>query len=190
MQTSKSSISNEPKLDHKELLEELLKAVHRDSGQYTLLAGYRTSVDEALHELVKMRRKLTDLLFRPGRRKWAKKNMGMVILESPYRNVDAKEQEINIRYLQACIRDCLKHGEAPFASHQMYTSALKDAVFLDRELGIDAGFQWHFAAEKMVVYEDRGISEGMTRGISHATWLTIPVVHRKLGGEWKQKTSG
>jgi hypothetical protein len=33
---------------YKTLLDSVLNAIHRDDGQYTLLAGYETSVDEAI----------------------------------------------------------------------------------------------------------------------------------------------
>lgn len=43
--------------------------------------------------------------------------MILVLLESPY----AGNVELNVTYARACMRDCLKRGEAPFASHLLYT---------------------------------------------------------------------
>ena len=39
--------------------------------------------------------------------------MKLVIVESPF----AGDTERNIRYARACLADCLRRGEAPFASH-------------------------------------------------------------------------
>src|SRR5262245_9240670 len=90
----------------------------------------------------------------------------------------------NRAYLQACIRDSLRRGEAPFASHQMYTQALDDDDPLDRQLGISAGFEWHCAADYVVVYADRGVSSGMEAGIRNAARLGLDVTYRRLGGPW------
>ena len=43
--------------------------------------------------------------------------MQRVIIESPY----AGDVERNVRYARAAMADCLKRGEAPFASHLLYT---------------------------------------------------------------------
>ena len=39
--------------------------------------------------------------------------MRLVIIESPYEG----DVETNLRYLRACMADCLHRNEAPFASH-------------------------------------------------------------------------
>jgi hypothetical protein len=64
--------------------------------------------------------------------------MKLVIIESPYKGEVAR----NKRYLQACIRDCLRRGESPYASHQMLTDALDDNNPEERALGIEAGLAW------------------------------------------------
>jgi len=51
--------------------------------------------------------------------------MKRIILESPYGGVDKTTLARNIEYLQRCLFDCLFKGEAPFASHQMYTHCLR-----------------------------------------------------------------
>lgn len=43
--------------------------------------------------------------------------MRLVIIESPF----AGDVVRNLRYLRACMRDCLRRGEAPYASHALYT---------------------------------------------------------------------
>ena len=110
---------------------------------------------------------------RPGR-------MRRVILESPY----AGDVEENLRYLRACMRDSLLRGEAPFASHALYTQpgVLDDLVPDERNLGIDAGFEWRASAHATVFYIDRGWSSGMRRGLAHAVRVGHPVEARTLEG--------
>jgi hypothetical protein len=108
-----------------------------------------------------------------------------VVVESPY----AGDIDRNVRYLRACLRDCLLRGEAPFASHGLYTQdgVLNDNEAKERALGIHAGFEWREVAEMTVVYRDLGISTGMQYGIAHAVAKGQPVVYRELGGEWSDK---
>lgn len=109
-----------------------------------------------------------------------------VVIESPYASETAEGIERNLRYLRACMADCFKRGEAPFASHGLYTQpgVLRDEVREERKLGIAAGFEWRSAAEKTVVYTDLGTSSGMAYGIEHATKEGRPVEYRELGAEW------
>lgn len=110
--------------------------------------------------------------------------MRRVVIESPYKEIEGEEPEasrrVNAAYLQECIRDCFRRGEACFASHQMYTMALDDAVAEERRQGLLAGFEWHRVADWLVVYTDRGISDGMKKGIENATLLGVPIVYRTL----------
>lgn len=108
--------------------------------------------------------------------------MKRVIIESPF----AGDTETNLRYLRAAMRDCLHRGEAPFASHGLYTQpgVLLDSVQHERELGIVAGFMWRNVAELTVVYQDLGISRGMLLGIEHARAGGQPVEYRSLP-EWE-----
>jgi hypothetical protein len=102
-----------------------------------------------------------------------------VILESPF----AGDIEKNLAYARAAMRDCLLRGEAPFASHALYTQpgVLSDADPAERAHGIAAGFAWREAVRcKTVVYTDPGTSRGMELGIKHATDLGCPVVYRSL----------
>lgn len=109
-----------------------------------------------------------------------------VIIESPY----AGDVEKNLRYLRACMRDCLQRGETPYASHGLYTQAgvLRDEVSEEREWGIQAGFAWREVSEKTVVYTDLGMSRGMEYGIAHASELGHQIEYRTLGGVWSTKS--
>lgn len=107
--------------------------------------------------------------------------MRRVILESPY----AGDIEANIDYARACVRDSLSRGEAPIASHLLYTQpgVLRDDVPEERQWGIDAGLAWRSVAEGTVVYTDRGISQGIRYGIAAAESAGLPVEFRTLPKE-------
>lgn len=107
--------------------------------------------------------------------------MRLVIIESPY----AGDVEANVDYARSCVRDSLKRGEAPIASHLLYTQPgiLDDKVSEERQLGIDAGLAWRAVAQASVVYIDRGISTGMEHGIAAARASGIPVEFRCLDKE-------
>lgn len=66
-----------------------------------------------------------------------------VVVESPY----AGDVERNLRYLRAALRDCLLRGEAPYASHAIYTQpgVLDDDIPSERTRGIHAGLAWGLA---------------------------------------------
>lgn len=140
--------------------------------------------------------------------------MRLVVLESPYApkglrygstyqaDLD-KELAENLRYARLCMRDCLMRGEAPFASHMLYTQegVLDDTKPEERKLGIEAGLAWaacrsdslkmlDFGQEydvMTVVYRDLGVSEGMGLGIQHALDHGRLIAHRTLPGwdGWK-----
>jgi hypothetical protein len=104
--------------------------------------------------------------------------MKLVNLESPY----AGDVEANLQYARACMKDSLLRGEAPIASHLLYTQEgiLDDNVPEQRELGIHAGFAWNQKAEATVVYIDRGLSRGMQYGIKNAIASGRPVEYRAI----------
>lgn len=110
--------------------------------------------------------------------------MRLVIIESPY----AGNRELNITYARAAMLDCLKRGEAPMVPHLLYTQVLDDNVIAERALGIEAGTSWYYAAQACIVYEDFGISKGMSLGIIAAKKHDIPIEYRKLNDPmWKPK---
>lgn len=107
--------------------------------------------------------------------------MKRVIIESPY----AGDVDANVAYARACLKDSLKRGEAPLASHLLYTQPgiLDDDKTDERALGIDAGHAWMNAAERVVVYHDHGVSAGMNEGIKRAFEAGVLVEFRKLGAD-------
>ena len=103
--------------------------------------------------------------------------MRRVVIESPY----AGEVESNLTYLRRCIKDCLTRGEAPIASHGLFTRFFDDDDWAQRTLCILAGHSWIQKAAALVVYEDYGTTKGMILGIEEATRTCIPVEYRTIG---------
>jgi len=104
--------------------------------------------------------------------------MKLVIIESPY----AGDVEANTEYARRCLYDSLQRGEAPFASHLLYTQVLFDAKPEERRLGMDAGFAWAAMADICAVYTDLGITPGMHKGIASAKKYNILVECRRING--------
>lgn len=103
----------------------------------------------------------------------------LVIVESPF----AGDVAANIEYGRRCLRDSLARGEAPIASHLLYTQdgVLDDDDPAERRAGIEAGLAWHRVADAAVVYTDRGISAGMWWGIITACSAGVPIEYREIG---------
>lgn len=97
--------------------------------------------------------------------------MRLVVVESPF----SGDVERNLRYLRACLRDCILRGESPYASHALLTQpgVLRDDLPHERNLGIAAGFVW------------RGITHGMIEGLVHAYGIGHPIEPRMLGPDWE-----
>lgn len=104
--------------------------------------------------------------------------MRRVVVESPF----AGDVEANIAYARAAVRDSVLRGEAPIASHLLFTQPgiLDDNVPSERQLGIDAGLAWLSVADASVVYTDRGVSAGMEYGIAAARGAGVPVEYRSI----------
>lgn len=104
--------------------------------------------------------------------------MRLVILESPF----AGDVEANVAYARKAVRDSLSRGEAPIASHLLYTQPgiLRDDIPEERQRGIDAGLAWRAVAQASVVYADRGISKGMEYGILAAKKAGLEVEIRYI----------
>lgn len=108
----------------------------------------------------------------------------LVIIESPYAGATPEDVAANERYARAALSDCLRRGEAPFASHLLYTQpgVLRDDVPAERDAGITAGLAWGERAAATVIYIDRGISSGMWKGFRAAVLCGRPVEWRAFGG--------
>jgi hypothetical protein len=103
--------------------------------------------------------------------------MKTVILESPYASSGITTKDQNILYARKCLRDCIDRGEAPFASHLLYTQVLNDDDPEERNLGIRMGYQWWVATDYIVFYTDLGWSRGMITALQlainskHKFWI-------------------
>jgi hypothetical protein len=106
----------------------------------------------------------------------------IVILESPY----AGDVPRHVGYARACVADSLRRGEAPMASHLIYTQPgiLCDDVPEERALGIAAGLAWRKVAEAAVIYTDCGLSRGMKAAIEMHSADGRPIEFRSLGPTW------
>jgi hypothetical protein len=120
----------------------------------------------------------------------------LVVIESPYGSnpdgsrADEATVERNVRYVRACMADCLKRGEAPIASHALYTQpgVLDDSDVEQRLLGMTAGWAWHGVCDYLVVYVDLGWTRGLHLGVEHADKISKSVHIRTLKGlkTWKR----
>ena len=106
--------------------------------------------------------------------------MRLVIVESPY----AGDIEANVEYARRAMRHCLDLGEAPYASHLLYTQphVLDDSIPTERDRGIQAGYEWLSKADFVAFYVDRGWSSGMLKALKVARMLSKPVGPRSLKG--------
>jgi hypothetical protein len=103
--------------------------------------------------------------------------MKLVIIESPF----AGDVERNIAYARKALLDSLERGEAPLASHLLYTQVLNDKEPGERKLGIDAGLSWYESADVIAFYEDHGMSPGMNKAFDLAMEMGKEIEIRKIG---------
>lgn len=109
---------------------------------------------------------------------------GMIrtIIESPY----AGDIDGNTEYARACMRDSIGRGEAPIASHLLYTQPgiLNDSDKGERNLGISAGLSWLCVAQRHAFYVDKGFSSGMILALERSiASREIEIVIRRLNTE-------
>jgi len=111
--------------------------------------------------------------------------MRLVYLETPYAADTPEGIAANEAYARACMADCLRRGEAPLASHLLYTQPgiLDDTIPEERELGMDAGFAWGEFAHASVFYVDHGWSLGMIVGMDNAAREGRKIECRRLDGK-------
>lgn len=89
--------------------------------------------------------------------------MKLVVIESPY----VGDVERNLAYARSAVAHSLSLGEAPIASHLLYTQPgiLDDGDPEQRKLGIACGLAWAEHAEIAAFYLDLGWTRGM-----HTAW--------------------
>lgn len=109
--------------------------------------------------------------------------MRLVVIESPY----AGDVEANTAYARRCMAHSLAQGEAPIASHLLYTQPgiLDDLVPEERTQGIEAGLAWAGMADAVAFYVDRDWSRGMEDALARhlKRGTTIEIRFIALRGE-------
>jgi len=102
--------------------------------------------------------------------------MKRVIIEYPY----AGDVQRNIQYAKLCLKDSLMRGEAPIASHLLYTQVLDDLIPEEWKMGIDSGLAWIDMIDLHVFYLDYGWSSGMIAANKMAEEMGINVENRMI----------
>lgn len=112
--------------------------------------------------------------------------MTPIVIESPFASNTWHTEEDHRIYLQDCIRDCIRRGETPYASHQMLTAALNDADEEERRIGMEAGFDMAEQIGRIAVYMDHGVSHGMAQGISRHRARGLQIEYRWLESDFDE----
>lgn len=85
----------------------------------------------------------------------------------------------NIVYARMALLNALKLGEAPLASHLLYTQVWTERDDL-RDAGIKAGIELHHRADAVVLYVDLGTSAGMKRAADNARLIGVELLTRSI----------
>jgi len=123
------------------------------------------------------------------------KKKTITIIESPFAAPSLSGLTRNRLYLLDAMRDSIRRGEQPFASHAIYPQVLDDNDMFERSLGMELGFNMLFVADKVAVYNDLGISDGMNVGVQRAEMANrtfrkdnpLEIIYRSIPyGQWKK----
>lgn len=106
----------------------------------------------------------------------------LTIIESPFAGDSPVTISRHVRYARLAMADSISRGEAPLASHLLYTqdNILNDLIPEEREIGITCGYAWMSVAERVAIYTDFGHSPGMLLAVMAAKSLNLPVEYRQL----------
>jgi hypothetical protein len=99
----------------------------------------------------------------------------LVLVESPYTSPKGRLE--CVRYALWCMYDSLSRGEAPMASHLLYTQALPEDQ-AGRAMGLECRDAWSRQTTLVAQYTDLGLTPGMVRDVDS----TNKVEQRKLEG--------
>lgn len=117
--------------------------------------------------------------------------MKIVCLESPFKPSEADVAKYegrytradllrqNINYARLALLNALSRGEAPFASHLLYTQVWSESADL-RDAGIKAGIEAHQVCHTVALYVDLGISKGMQLAADHASLIGVEQARRLI----------
>lgn len=85
-----------------------------------------------------------------------------------------REMKENVKRAKLACRILVKLGYLPLAPHLYFTQFLEDDDEKEREEGMALGMRWLAVSDELWVFGER-ISDGMSREISYARELGIPV---------------
>lgn len=106
------------------------------------------------------------------------KDMEKIYVCSPLRG---NEKENIKRAEEYCRKIVLKLNAIPICPHIYFTRFLNDNSKIERELGLDLGQRLLKDCDRVFVFDDYGISEGMKKEIEVAESLNIPVIYTSGG---------
>jgi hypothetical protein len=104
--------------------------------------------------------------------------MQKIYVCSPYRGHPDGIEEGRRLATQIC-KTIERNHHAPFAPHLIYPSFLNDEIKRERESATEMGFAWMSVSDKVLSYEQFGISSGMQEELELADELEISVIRFK-----------
>jgi hypothetical protein len=117
--------------------------------------------------------------------------MRIVCLESPFKPSESDIQRYagryspsellrqNLIYARLLLLNSLKLGEAPFASHLLYTQVWSEREDL-RQAGIRSGIEFHNRVDLIVLGVDLGTSTGMKLATDNARLVNTELTTRSI----------
>lgn len=106
--------------------------------------------------------------------------LSRVYIASPCRTSSPEQSATFQHYLELCMRDSLARKEAPYAPHAYLPKYLPDTNPLDRRLALDIGSKFLQVCNKLAVYKDHGITDGMVGEMDFAKSMKILIEIRSL----------
>lgn len=103
--------------------------------------------------------------------------MKRVYIASPYRT--HVQRDTYDRYLKMCIQDSISRNEAPYAPHFIYPLFMGVCEINDEKCR-DMANKFLIVCDKLAVYVDFGISEGMQAEIDLAKAQKKPIEIRRI----------
>jgi hypothetical protein len=85
----------------------------------------------------------------------------------------------NLIYARLALKNSMNRGEAPFASHLLYTQVWDETPEL-RDAGIKAGLELYTRVDGIALYVDLGRSAGMRNAEKHADLYSVERSHRLI----------
>jgi len=102
--------------------------------------------------------------------------MQRVVICSPY----SGDIEANLAYARAALRHSLDLGEAPFASHLLYTQVYDDTSPKERDRAMQAEYEWIEHCDFVAFYIDLGWSPGMLKELKVARLFNKQYENRNI----------